>query len=98
MVVVVTLQAFESIYYHLPCFPVLNVLLTRVRFRRVNHTDGRLVEFDGFICPSLLDGIVLPHLVTLTLSFDIEVSCLLCTCTKVDCVQRNGTRRSLDTG
>ena len=39
MVVVVVLQAFESIYYNLPCFPVLNISLTRGCFRRVNHTE-----------------------------------------------------------
>ena len=54
MVVVVALETFESIYFNLPCFPVLNVSLMCVCFSQGNHTHGRLVEFDGFIRSSLL--------------------------------------------
>ena len=46
--------------------------LTRVRMAQLR--DGVQKDaFDGFVRPSLLDGVVLPQVVTPELSFDIEV-------------------------
>ena len=66
-------SAFESIYYRLPCFPVIDVRLVRVRFCLIDARGEHGPELDGFVRPSLMDGVTFPQMVTPLVSFDIEV-------------------------
>lgn len=70
---VIVLSAFESFYYRLPCFPVIDSALTRVRMSLISSHGENSAPFDGFLRPSLLHGIQLPQVVTPIRSFDIEV-------------------------
>ena len=71
----VVVEAFESFFYNLPCFPIVDVRLTRVRLCSVNALGQLSAQFDGFVRPSLLKGVALPQTVTPVVSFDIEVRC-----------------------
>ena len=73
---VVILRSCDSLYYTLPCFPVVEVTLTRVRMALISPNGEHGVAFDGFVRPSLLDGATLPQVVTPDVSFDIEVNLL----------------------
>ena len=56
-------SAFESLYYRLPCFHVIDARLTRVRFRLIDARGEHGPELDGFVRTSLLDGITFPQVV-----------------------------------
>ena len=66
---IIFLRACESFYYLLPCFPVVDATLTRVRMLRIGSSGEVGVAFEGFLRPCLLDGVTLPQVVIV----DIEV-------------------------
>ena len=66
-------SAFEFIYYRLPCFPVIDVRGIRVSFCLIDACGEHGPELDGFVRPSLVDGVTFPQVVTPVVSFDIEV-------------------------
>ena len=74
MAVVVILRGCESFYYNLPCFPVLDARLTRIRMASMNESGKQGVAFDEFCRPALLHGVTLPQRVTPIVSFDIQAS------------------------
>ena len=64
------LRGCDSIYYSLPCFPVVNV--TRVSMARMCEDGRKNITFDGFVRPVLLD-VTLPIIATPRVSFDIAI-------------------------
>ena len=66
------MRACESFYYRFPGFPVIEPALTPVRMAPMRNGE-QTAAFDGFVRPSLLNGVVLPQFVTPEVSFDIEV-------------------------